>query len=82
MGCDVKKDKDGNVTMIICSRGGSSTNSCEWCGKPTRTQCDFPVRRNGQWQTCDKWACLAHSKHIGANVDYCHAHRDAGAPKL
>jgi hypothetical protein len=82
MPCEVTKDKDGTVTKIVCSRGGSRENPCEFCGVKTRTQCDFPVRRSGQWQTCDKWVCSRHSKHIDANTDYCQQHRDAEAPKL
>lgn len=68
--------------MIICSRGPSRAKPCESCGKPGTIQCDYPVRRNGRMQTCDRWQCRDCATRVGDNLDYCKPHAAAGTPKL
>lgn len=53
MGCEIKRDENGNVTMILCSRG---PKRCAYCGSPSTKLCDGPGQRQGA--TCDTpmWA--------------------------
>ena len=81
MPSDIHKDKDGNMAMIICSRGGRR-HSCETCGRPATVLCDYPVIRNGKAATCDRWCCRPHAFTVGENLDYCMPHYNAGPPKL
>ena len=68
--------------MIICTRGGQRAKACETCGHPASIQCDWPVRRNGHIETCDRWCCRQHARNVSLNVDYCLPHSNMGAPKL
>lgn len=67
MGCDIQRDKDGQMMKIVCSRGSSK---CRWCGNRSTKLCDFPV--NGR--TCDAPMCSNHAKYIRREVDYCPDH--------
>lgn len=73
MGCDIQRDKGGQMNKIVCSRGPSK---CRWCGNRSTKLCDFPV--NGR--TCDAPMCGSHAKSIRHEVDYCpdHAAADGG----
>lgn len=70
MGCDVQRDKAGQVTKIICSRG---SKRCRWCANACTKLCDFPI--NGK--TCDAPMCGSHAKHVSYEVDYCPDHAPA-----
>lgn len=67
MPCDLQRDKDGQVTKIICSRG---PRKCRWCSSSGTQLCDFPV--NGK--TCDAPMCLKHTRRVSYEVDYCPDH--------
>lgn len=74
MGCDIKKDPDGHLTTIICSRGGKRIY-CTDCGRPCGKLCDFPLTGDKEGQTCDRPICPRHSAHVeGQDIDYCLVH--------
>lgn len=72
MGCDIKRDANGQMTSIVCSRG---QRRCRWCGKPCTKLCDFP-RDAG---TCDAPMCDSHAKHVAYETDYCPDHQERRA---
>lgn len=81
MPCRIEKDEKGQVTKILCSRG-TSHRTCESCGAPANIQCDYPVRRNGEWGTCDRWQCRGCAKRVGPDIDYCTVHVGMKVPAL
>ena len=72
MGCEIERDKNGQMTKIVCSRGPRPI-ICRWCGKRGSKLCDFPV--NGG--TCDAPMCSACAKSVSYEVDYCPDHAKA-----
>jgi hypothetical protein len=40
---------------FVCTRG--QRHNCQFCSRYATKQCDFPVLRNGKWETCDAWLC-------------------------
>lgn len=74
MGCDIKKDPDGQVTAIICNRG-TKRSYCQDCHRPCDKLCDFPLTGEKEGQTCDRKMCPRHSVHVeGKDLDYCLTH--------
>lgn len=73
MPCDIQRDKSGQTTKIVCSRGPRPI-ICRWCGKRGTKLCDFMV--NGR--TCDAPMCGKHAKNIRYEVDYCPDHDNEG----
>jgi hypothetical protein len=74
MGCDIQRDKNGQMTRIVCSRSPRAPN-CRWCATVSTKLCDFPV--NGR--TCDAPICYKHAKSIRYEVDYCPDHQQVKA---
>jgi len=79
-------DFGNGVTGFVCSRG-QRRPKCKACGRPSTTQCDYPLRGSKAGKTCDAHLCDAHAvtqqcaKHSaprcpcrGDTVDYCKAH--------
>lgn len=64
--------------MFICGgRRLLRPLACLWCSYPHTKLCDFPVKRNGKWASCDHRICDSHATTIRPNVDYCPDHKGA-----
>lgn len=72
MPCEVKKDDDGQVTTIICSRG-RNPRRCLQCGRPANLLCDYPVVRGTVKGTCDASLCGGCTTKKGGG-DLCRPH--------
>ena len=70
--------KSGNVTGIICTgRQPRRKPPCDSCGRPSSHQCDYPVKRNGKQETCDRHLCNSCARPVdalGQDIDFCPAH--------
>ena len=72
MPCDIKKDDDGRVTMISCSRGGRKTCQTPGCSETSVALCDFKMPHG----TCDRRMCRTHRTPVGFNLDHCPIHKE------
>ena len=85
MPCETKRDGDGRVTMIVCSRGRSSRR-CVHCGRAAGLLCDFPVLKGVVRGTCDASLCGRCTTKAGGG-DLCRPHANqwgdvTGKPKI
>ena len=71
MPCTPVFGPDGNITMIMCSRGPTRNKPCVICGNPSTKLCDYPVAND---KTCDAPICDSCAESISTNVDYCPVH--------
>lgn len=61
--------------VIICGLRRQKTKACEFCGKSSTKQCDYPV---GPGKTCDSYMCDACSVPLADNLDHCVGHSRVG----
>jgi len=66
-------DDTPKFTAIIC-RGRGSAKPCKYCSASHTKLCDYPVTRNGKFETCDIPMCDRCTTRGGPNVDYCRPH--------
>lgn len=69
MGCDIRKDADGRLVGIVCTRG-ARRQRCRWCERYGDRLCDYPVAG----KTCDAPMCATHAKRVGRDKDHCPKH--------
>lgn len=66
------------LTIFVCGRKRENC-STPGCRNNADRQCDFPVKRNGQNATCDRFICSACAVRVGPNLDHCGPHARAAA---
>jgi hypothetical protein len=78
MSCEIIRDKDGTIEMIVCQRGCRIANAkCQvpGCVNPHAALCDFPLTGAALGKTCDLKLCRAHAaKQPGNDRDFCPVH--------
>lgn len=64
---------DDGTVAIVCHRR-EPARPCAFCGAPTRTLCDFPLRGKRAGATCNKRVCEKCATVIGKDRDLCPPH--------
>jgi hypothetical protein len=70
MSCE-KIDLGNGQFAIICGLR-SKPRPCQFCGRASSKQCDFPM---GDGKTCDAYMCGNCAHSVGTNRDYCPTHQ-------
>lgn len=67
---------DGKFAGIACGMRRTKEKPCEFCGRPSTKQCDFPV----DGKTCDAYMCDSCSVSVGEDedLDHCIGHARVG----
>lgn len=73
MPCERYVSPDGQTVAIICSRGRRAAKPCHYCGKPSTSLCDYPIRDG---KTCDKPMCNYCKTNVGPDLDVCREHNN------
>jgi hypothetical protein len=81
MPCNIIKDDNGKVKMIVCTRTKPTAKKCD-CGKKADAFCDAVVNIDGRIRTCDKPLCNEHRNTVADDTDVCEEHNNEISVKL